>query len=147
MKVLLGNDMEGFLLKACYEIFRNGKNLGVKGVIVFGRNAHGVRMCCRFGNVLLREDEERGTSLRYEFSVYFRQRRGAVCNTSLQLFSLEMVQDVPETRARTQSQRDKVAARKEWRWNQRLACEFLALGVQEFNVIEHSVTAGAVDTV
>ena len=59
--------------------------------------------------------EERRTLLRYEFSVYFRQRRGAVCNTPLQLFSLEMVQDFPETWARLQSQRDKVAARKEWR--------------------------------
>ena len=104
-------------------------------------------MNCLIVKVVGEKGEERRTSLRYEFSVYFRQRRGAVCNTSLELFSLEMVQDFPETWPRLQSQRDKVAARKEWRWNQRLACEFLALGVQEFNVIEHSVTASAVDTV
>ena len=70
-----------------------------------------------------------------------------VRNPALELLGLQVIEDFPEVWAGFESKGDEIMSGYKGGGNQRFTGEFLGLAVQEFDIVEHAVAAGAVHTV
>ena len=73
--------------------------------------------------------------------------RVPLVESAFKLLGLHEFEDLAEERTRFEAEADQVVSAHEGRGNERFAGELVRLGLQEFNIVQHAMTAGAVHAV